>query len=38
MLHMCIPCDKTFHMGTIIFDFVTMIPKFDLLLENLAAI
>ena len=35
ILHVCIPCDKTFHMhGTIIFDLVTLTLKFDLLLKN----
>ena len=34
ILHMCIPCDKTFHLGTIIFDPVTLTLKFDLLLKN----
>ena len=34
ILHMYIPCDKTFPMGTKIFDLATLTLKFDLLLEN----
>ena len=35
ILHMCVPCDKTFQHGTIIFDLVTLTLKFDLLLKKL---
>ena len=34
ILHMCITCDKTFHMMPIIFDLVTLTLRFDLLLKN----
>ena len=40
IFHMCIPCDKVFHMVLYIFDLITLTLKFDLLLKslNLAAI
>ena len=34
IFHMCIHCDKTFLVGTKIFDLVTLTLKFDLLLKN----
>ena len=35
IFHMCIPCDKTFAMGTKNFDLVTLTLKFDLLSKKL---
>ena len=34
ILHMCIPCDKTFHIVPQFFNLVTLTLKFDLLLKN----
>ena len=34
ILYMCIPGDKTFSHGTIIFDLLTLTLKFDLLMKN----
>ena len=34
ILHMCVPCDKTFHMVPLFFYLVTLTLKFDLLLKK----